>query len=91
MDAHYKVYPVVKFLVILLRGEVGQIWCQERKVAVQTRLKAQLFEQLLFGFEETGDTVQEEFLETDKRESVSSQEIEKQFSSDVKRQAGMQT
>lgn len=53
MDAHHKVNPVVKLLVVLFRREVGKVWCQEGKVAVQTGLEAQLFEQLLFGFVET--------------------------------------
>ena len=55
VDTHHKVYAVIKLLVVFLGGEVGQIWCQERKVAVQAGLKAQLFEQLLFGFVETGE------------------------------------
>lgn len=55
MDAHHKVYAVIKLLVILFRREVGEIWRQEREVAVQAGLEAQLFEQLLFGFVETGE------------------------------------
>lgn len=55
VDTHHKVNTVIKLLVVLLRGEVGQIRRQERKVAVQAGLKAQLFEQLLFGFAETGE------------------------------------
>lgn len=55
VDTHHKVNTVIKLLIVLLRGEVGQIWRQERKVAVQAGLKAQLFEQLLFGFVETGE------------------------------------
>lgn len=53
VDTHHEVYAIVKLLIVLLRGEVGEIWCQERKVTVQAGLKAQLFEQFLFGFEET--------------------------------------
>lgn len=55
VDTHHKVNTIIKLLIVLLRGEVGQIWRQERKVAVQAGLKAQLFEQLLFGFVETGE------------------------------------
>lgn len=55
MDAHHEVYAVIKLLIILFRREVGEIWCQEREVAVQAGLEAQLFEQLLFGFVETGE------------------------------------
>lgn len=55
MDAHHQVYAVIKLLIILFRREVGEIWCQEREVAVQAGLEAQLFEQLLFGFVETGE------------------------------------
>lgn len=55
VDTHHKVNTVIKLLVVLLRGEVGQIRRQERKVAVQAGLKAQLFEQLLFGSAETGE------------------------------------
>lgn len=55
MDTHHQVYAVIKLLIILFRREVGEIWCQEREVAVQAGLEAQLFEQLLFGFVETGE------------------------------------
>lgn len=54
VDTHHEVYAVIKLFVILLGGEVGQIRGQEREVAVKAGLKTQLFEQLVFGFVETG-------------------------------------
>ena len=45
---------VVKLLVVLLGGEVGQVGGQQGQVAVQAALESQLPQQLLFGLVETG-------------------------------------
>lgn len=55
MDTHYQVNAVIKLFVVFLRGEIWKIRSQQRKVAVQAGLKAQLFEQLLFCFVEAGE------------------------------------
>ena len=87
VDTHHKVYAVFKLLIVLLGGEVGQIWCQERKVAVQAGLKAQLFEQLLFGFVETGEKKND--IQNKTRDYILhvSNKLNKTFSSNVQRQA----
>ena len=54
VHAHHQVDAVVKLLVVLLRGEVGQVGGQQGQVAVQAALESQLPEQLLFGLVETG-------------------------------------
>lgn len=70
VDTHHKVYAVIELLVVFLRWEVGQIRCQERKVAVQAGLKAQLFEQLLFGFVETGEKVNNIYQKKQKKQEI---------------------
>lgn len=54
MDTHHQVNTVIKLFIIFLGGEIWEIRRQERKVAVQAGLEAQLFEQLLLCFVETG-------------------------------------
>lgn len=54
VDTHHQVNTVIKLFIIFLRGEIRKIRSQERKVAVQAGMEAQLLEQLLFCFVETG-------------------------------------
>lgn len=54
VDTHHQVNAVIKLFIVFLRGEIWRIRSQERKVAVQAGLEAQLLEQLLFCFVETG-------------------------------------
>lgn len=55
VDTHHQVNAVIKLFVIFLRGEIWKIRRQERKVAVQAGLEAQLLEQLLLCFVEAGE------------------------------------
>lgn len=55
VDTHHQVDAIIKLFIVFLGGEIWKIRCQERKVAVQVGLEAQLFEQLLLCFVETGE------------------------------------
>lgn len=54
MDTDDQVYAILKLLILLLRGEVGQVGGQVREVTVQGCLEHQVFHQILFGPVETG-------------------------------------
>lgn len=53
MDTHNKMDAIVKFLLILFRGKVGQVGGQVGEVTVQGGLEVQLFQQVLFGLVKT--------------------------------------
>lgn len=55
VDTHHQVNAIIKLFVVFLGWEIWKIRCQERKVAVQAGLEAQLFEQLLLCFVEAGE------------------------------------
>lgn len=55
VDTHHQVDAIIKLFIVFLGGKIWKIRRQERKVAVQACLEAQLFEQLLLCFVETGE------------------------------------
>lgn len=54
VDTDNQVYAILKLLIFLLRGEIGQVGGQVREVTVQGCLEYQLLHQILFGPVETG-------------------------------------